>query len=81
MREVKYVITKDNKVIIFSNLFLHSDFKRFDPIRAGFVQFGVDKKGNPTCSCYGESVSLGLSSNPEFDTELMMLHLGMEDMS
>ena len=44
---VKYIITKDNKIIVFGELFNHSDFRHMDPIRAGFISFGVNKEGNP----------------------------------
>jgi hypothetical protein len=72
---VKYIITKDDRIIVFSALFLHSDFKRFEPKSAGFISIGV-KEGNPTCSCYGESISLGLKSRGE-DTEIAKQQLDM----
>ena len=45
----------------------------------GFISFGINKHENPTCSCYGESVSLGLKSNPEEDTEIAKRQLNMID--
>lgn len=75
---VKYVITKDKEIIVFSELFNHSDFRSNNPISAGFISFGV-KDGNPTCSCYGESISLGLKSNPEEDTMIAKRQLNMMD--
>lgn len=77
--KVKYIVTKDREIIVFSELFNHSDFKKFNPVSAGFISFGVNKQGNPTCSCYGESVSLGLKSNPESDTILAKRQLNMLD--
>lgn len=77
--KVKYIVTKDREIIVFSELFNHSDFKNFNPVSAGFISFGVNKQGNPTCSCYGESVSLGLKSNPESDTILAKRQLNMLD--
>jgi hypothetical protein len=74
----KYIITSDKKIIVFTELLQHSEFKRFNPISAGFISFGVNK-GNPTCSCYGESISLGIKSNPEEDTLLAKRQLNMLD--
>jgi len=65
MRKAKYIITKQKAIIVFSEFLLHSTFRSFEPVSAGFISFSLNKEGNPTCSCYGESVSLGLKSNPE----------------
>jgi len=62
MSKVKYIRTKDNKIIVFSGLFKHSEFKNFEPISAGFVSIGVGSDENPDITCYGESYSLGLKS-------------------
>ena len=70
MSRVKYVCTKDNQIIVFSELFTHDEFKHFNPISAGFISIGADGKSEPSCSCFGESVSLDLKSRPEIDTEL-----------
>jgi len=67
--EVKYVRTKCNMIIIFSDLQQHSEFKQFGPVSAGFIDFDVDENG-PTCKCYGESISLGLKADVELDTKL-----------
>ena len=77
--KTKYVITKGGEIIIFPELLQHSEFKRFEPTSAGFISFGVNGQGNPSCSCYGESVSLGIKSNPEKDTELARRQLNMLD--
>lgn len=77
--KVKYIITKDNYIIVFGELFNHSDFRHMDPIRAGFISFGVNKEGNPTCSCYGESISLGMVSDPTLDTQIAKRQLNMLD--
>jgi hypothetical protein len=74
----KYVITNDLVIIVFPELLQHSEFKKFEPVRAGFISFGV-KEGNPTCSCYGESISLGLKSDPEEDTKIAKRQLNMQD--
>ena len=39
----------------------------------------INKEGNPSCSCYGESISLKLKSNPEEDTKLAKRQLNMLD--
>jgi hypothetical protein len=69
MGEAKYIRTKDNKIIVFSGLQLHSEFKHFKPISAGFISFGIGADENPNCTCYGESISLDLKSK-EDDTQL-----------
>lgn len=79
MNKVKYIRTKDNEIIIFGEIMQHSDFRKFNPVSAGFISFGINKEGNPTCSCYGHSVSLGLSSNEEEDTRLAKMQLRMLD--
>ena len=76
---VKYVITEDEKIIVFPELFQHSQFRNFNPVSAGFISFGVNKMGNPTCNCWGESISLGLKSRPETDTRLAKFQLSMSD--
>jgi len=62
MARVKYIRTKSNQIIVFSELQNHSDFKHFNPISAGFISIGVGEDKNPDCACYGESVSLELKS-------------------
>ena len=66
----KYIKTEDNQIVVFSEYFQHSDFRSKKPTSAGFISFGVGKDGNPSCTCYGESVSLGLKSDGEIDTKL-----------
>jgi hypothetical protein len=77
--KVKYVITKDKQIIVFSETIQHSQFKGMELISAGFISFGINKQGNPSCSCYGESASLGLKSNPEEDTLIAKRWLNMLD--
>ncbi len=79
MNRVKYIRTKDNEIIIFGEIMQHSDFRDFNPVSAGFISFGINENGNPTCSCYGHSVSLRLESNIEKDTMLAKLQLGLLD--
>jgi hypothetical protein len=79
MNKVKYIRTKDDEIIIFGQIMQHSDFRNFNPVSAGFISFGLNKEGNPTCSCYGHSVSLNLDSKEEEDTLLAKRQLGMLD--
>jgi hypothetical protein len=80
MFRVKYIRTKDDEIIVFGEIMQHSDFKNFNPISAGFISFGINPESrNPDCSCYGHSISLGLSSNEEEDTRLAKMQLGMLD--
>jgi len=76
MKKVKYIKTKDKEIIVFGDIMVHSDFKHMNPISAGFISFGINEEGNPTCKCYGESISLGLSSDEEEDTFLAQSQLG-----
>ncbi len=76
MNNVKYIKTKDKEIIVFGDIMVHSDFKHMDPISAGFISFGINEEGNPTCKCYGGSISLGLPSDEQKDTELAQHQLG-----
>ena len=80
MNYTKYVKTKDDDIIVFSETMQHSQFKHWNPVSAGFIMFYIDKEtGNPNCKCYGESISLGLKSNPEEDTARARYQLGLRD--
>lgn len=65
MLKQKYIKTDNKRIVIFSELFQHSEFRNLKPISAGFIVIGAKSKGEPTCECYGESISLGLKSDPE----------------
>jgi hypothetical protein len=77
--KVKYIITKDKEIIVFGEVMQHKDFSHMQPIRAGFISFGINKEGNPSCSCYGESISLGLKSDAIEDTKIAKRQLNMLD--
>ena len=74
MAKVKYIKTKDREIIVFSELMSHDEFKKYEPISAGFISFGVGKNRNPSCTCYGESVSLNLKSHEE-DSQLAKMQI------
>lgn len=76
--KAKYIITPEDRIIVFGEVLSHSDFRAYNPIRAGFIQFGVNRSRNTTCSCYGESVTLKLKSDPELDTFLAHIQLGLQ---
>jgi hypothetical protein len=71
----KYIKINTNghdKIIVFSGLIQHKEFKNLNPISAGFISIGATiQDGHPItdCTCYGKSDSLGIDSAPE-DTEL-----------
>lgn len=77
--DVKYVVTKDDEMIIFGATISHDEFIGFKPIRAGFINFSSNEDGNPTCQCYGSSFSLRMESDPEKDTFLAQMILGIGD--
>lgn len=70
----KYIKTKDNLIIVFPEILQHSDFKKFEPISAGFIAIGTKKAEDgyyeTDCTCYGESVSLNIKSSGEEDSVL-----------
>lgn len=70
MSNVKYIKTEDNQIIVFGEYYQHSQFRMFNPVSAGFISIGAKGKYEPDCTCYGESVSLGLKADVEIDTEL-----------
>ena len=67
--KVKYIKTEDNKIIVFSGLQNHFEFRSFNPISAGFISFSA-KGGMPNVQCYGKSVSLKMESDSNIDSEL-----------
>jgi hypothetical protein len=73
----KYVITRDEVIIVFPELIEHHQFSNFEPVSAGFISFGTDDRGQMKCQCYGKSISLRIESRPEEDTRIAMQQLGM----
>ena len=73
----KYIRTSNNCIIVFSGAMKHSDFKHMNPVSAGFISIGVDKDGNPDCSCYGKSESLGLESDEQDSMRAKLQIIGM----
>ena len=59
--KMKYVRLKTfDEIIIFPQVIEHSEFKRLDPISAGFCYIEYNK-----VTCFGESYSLKLKSDDE----------------
>jgi|LakMenEpi03Aug12_release.lakeMendotaPanAssembly.Ray.scaffolds.fasta_scaffold1695077_1 hypothetical protein len=71
----KYIKTNDKKIIVFSGLNNHSDFKKYNPVSAGFMRFEVNVVGDINCICYGHSVSLQMKSEPDEDTMLANMQI------
>ena len=71
----KYIKTKDKKIIVFSGLNNHSDFRNFNPVSAGFITFYTNDEKEIKCECYGHSVSLQMKSEPEEDTMLAQMQI------
>ena len=74
MDYTKYIKTKNDEIITFSQLLQHSEFKNFEPKSAGFISIGKDKDGKVSCECFGESFSLDLNSDYE-DTNLAKIQI------
>lgn len=72
MSRVKYIRTESHQIIVFGEGIEHSRFEHMNPVSAGFISIGINKNGNPSCTCYGESVSLGIDSCPRQDNALAM---------
>lgn len=78
----KYIKTEDDTIIVFPELIQHSRFKSFNPVSAGFISIGVSKKTGVTqCTCYGESIGLRMSSDPEDSKIAFQQILGNPDIS
>ena len=71
----KYIKTNDKKIIVFSGLNNHSDFKHFNPTSAGFIRFETDVAGDVNCVCYGSSISLQMKSDELEDTMLANMQI------
>ena len=67
MKRSKYIIFNENGVecaIIFDEMIDHSDFKKFNPISAGFINIWSENN-QLKIACYGRSTSLKLKSREE----------------
>ena len=72
MSTAKYIVNHSGEVVVFAESIMHRKFRGFSPIGAGFIWFGRDDDGQPSCKCYGESESLGIQSRGSIDTYLAM---------
>lgn len=85
VEHAKYVIWR-GKVVIFSNELEHKTvaegafYGSSDCESAGFVKFLVHPSGKVKVQCYGESMSLGVSSKKEDNTAIAKLMEIPEDM-
>ena len=62
MRHSKYIKTWDNQIIVFPASMKHSDFKKYRPVSAGFIDI-YPEDGKMVCNCHGRSTTLGLDSD------------------
>ncbi len=76
MMQQKYVITDNDCIIVFPASMNHSDFKDFNPVRAGFIKIYINS-GGLAAACYGESVSLKLKSDPKVDERIANFQLSL----
>ena len=57
----KYVRLKEyDEIVIFPQIIQHSEFKNWDLISAGFCYVNSND-----VACFGESISLGIKSDPK----------------
>ena len=68
----KYPISRDTEIaIVFSPLLVHAEMARTrEVISAGFVDCNFN--------CFGKSISLGIASRPEKDSEIIMNAFGTD---
>ena len=73
--KAKYIKTDNDIIIMFGSHVNHSKFKHWNPVSAGYITFGFDDdECEITCTCYGESTSLGLKAD-EKDSILAKVQL------
>ena len=63
--KLKYVKTAMGEVIMFPETIQHLEFQSFSPVSAGFCHV---KTAERKVACYGESISLGIKSKPQQDS-------------
>lgn len=74
---MKYVISKNNEVIIFSDSIRHSAMISREEVKsAGFIKLNGHKK---KLECYGDSHTLDAASRPKEDELLINLLFTIED--
>lgn len=75
--KMKYVkVGHYDSIVIFPTIIEHSDFKYLNPKSAGFCYISTDE-----ISCFGESISLGIKSDPIEDSKKATLqYFGVEAM-
>lgn len=76
MFKAKYIISKHQVPVVFSEVLTHADvarllFRQQDILGAGFCYVKDDKY-----HCYGESISLGVKSNGQEDATILNRYLG-----
>lgn len=77
MGDLKYIMIDYAFPVIFGSALAHKDvafgLRDLGPVTsAGFVQ----NNGDGTFSCYGESISLGIKSDPDKDTAMVNYIMG-----
>jgi hypothetical protein len=71
-KKMKYVRMKRcDEIIIFPEVIQHKDFNKFEIVSAGFCYIHTGEQ--PKIVCFGESVSLNLTSKEE-DSEIATRH-------
>ena len=71
MKKLKYIILKSGSPILFGDASKHSEVARKENVQSAgfcFIQFKEDKDAYDI-TCFGESTSLGIKSNPEEDAK------------
>jgi len=81
MEHGKYIVLNENHLIAFDATMSHVDVANVFGIdqvtSAGFISTAVDANNDIAISCYGESLTLKISSDSVNDTHLARYALGI----
>ena len=81
MVERKYVITVFGAALIFDKRIIHTEI-HMDARSAGFVRIWTDpKSGKVRVFCFGESTSMGVSSRPIIDEQILEGFLNNDELN
>ena len=77
---VKYIRTREGKIIAFPTYISHADYLEYCPVSAGFIEISHSENGRLEWKCFGNSISLGLDSKEAEDTLLLHQQIGIDQL-